>query len=108
MESDLDAYVTIYPNNGNEMETPVSTFSVVFNPEGKIVYEQVGAVVDRLEGNTQGKAAVFGLLHTAGLKMNASPGDAVFAFIQRFGHVGGMGKKLVKEKGSIKMVGQSK
>ncbi|GFH55689.1 hypothetical protein CTEN210_12165 [Chaetoceros tenuissimus] len=99
MEGDLDAYGTIYPINGDEMETQVSTFSVVFNPEGKIVYEQVGAVVDRLEGNTQGKAAVFGLLHTAGLKLKASPGDAVFGFIQRFGHVvGGMGRSWSRKK----------
>jgi len=90
---DLDSYGTIYPATGTEMETPVSVFCVVFNPEGKIVYEQVGAVVDRLEGNTQGKAAVFGMLHTAGLKLNASPGDFVFSNIQRIGHiVGGMGR----------------
>ena len=90
---DMDNYGTVYPATGTEMETPVSTFSVVFNPEGKIVYEQVGAVVDRLEGNTQGKAAIFGMLHTAGLKIPASPGDKVFAFIQRAGHVaGGLGR----------------
>jgi len=80
------------------METPVSVFSVVYNPEGKIVYEQVGAVVDRLEGNTQGKAAVFGLLHTAGLKLSASPGDQTFAFIQRLGHfVGNLGRSWSRE-----------
>jgi len=90
---DMDNYGTVYPATGNDMETPVSTFSVVFNPEGKIVYEQVGAVVDRLEGNTQGKAAIFGMLHTAGLKIPASPGDKVFSFIQRAGHVaGGLGR----------------
>jgi len=95
---DMDAYGTIYPATNTEMETPVSTFSVVWNPEGKIVYEQVGAVVDRLEGNTQGKAAVFGLLHTAGLKLSASPGDSFFAFIQRIGHfVGGQGRSWSEE-----------
>ena len=92
-DGDLDNYGTIYPATNTEMETPVSVFSVVFNPEGKIIYEQVGAVVDRLEGNTQGKAAVFGMLHTAGLKIPASPGDKPFAFIQRAGHViGGLGR----------------
>ena len=96
--ADLDSYGTIYPATGIEMETPVSVFSVVWNPEGKIVYEQVGAVVDRLEGNTEGKAAVFGMLHTAGLKLNASPGDKVFGFIQRIGHVvGGMGRSWSRE-----------
>jgi len=86
---DLDNFGTIFPATGNEMETPVSCFSVVWNPEGKIVYEQVGAVVDRLEGNTEGKAAVFGLLHVAGLKISASPGDKVFRLIQRLGNLSG-------------------
>jgi len=86
---DLDNYGTIMPATGIEMETPVSVFSVVYNPEGKIVYEQVGAVVDRFEGNTQGKAAVFGMLHTAGLKLNANPGDKLFSLIQRLGHAAG-------------------
>jgi hypothetical protein len=95
---DLDVYGTTYPATGTEMETPVSVFSVVWNPEEKIVYEQVGAVVDRLEGNTQGKAAVFGMLHTAGLKLNASPGDKVFSVIQRIGHlVGNMGRSWSRE-----------
>lgn len=99
MTGDLDNYGSIYPATGAEMETPVSVFSLVFNPDGKIIYEQVGAVVDRLEGNTQGKAAVFGLLHTAGLKISASPGDKIFALIQRFGHlVGGLGKSWSEEK----------
>lgn len=98
MTEDMDAYGTIYPANNAEMETPLSTFCAVWNPEGQIVYEQVGAVVDRLEGNTQGKAAVFGLLHTAGLKLSAAPGDGVFAFIQRVGHfVGGQGRSWTKE-----------
>lgn len=95
---DLDAFGDIYPATGIEMEAPVSVFSVVWTPEGKIIYEQVGAVVDRFEGNTQGKAAVFGLLHTAGLKLSASPGDAVFGAIQRIGHfLGGRGRSWSKE-----------
>mmetsp|Transcript_3823 Transcript_3823/g.5646 ORF Transcript_3823/g.5646 Transcript_3823/m.5646 type:complete len:259 (+) Transcript_3823:42-818(+) len=95
---DLDNYGTVYPATGISMETPVSVFSVVFNPEGQVIYEQVGAVVDRLEGNTEGKAAVFGMLHTAGLKLSASPGDKTFAFIQRVGHfVGGLGRSWSKE-----------
>lgn len=32
---------------GNCMETPVSVFSVVWTPDQNIIYEQVGAVVDR-------------------------------------------------------------
>mmetsp|Transcript_61574 Transcript_61574/g.70753 ORF Transcript_61574/g.70753 Transcript_61574/m.70753 type:complete len:256 (-) Transcript_61574:445-1212(-) len=95
---DLDSYGTIYPATRTEMETPISVFSVVWNPEGKIVYEFVGAVVDRLEGNTEGKAAVFGMLHTAGLKLNANPGDKIFSFIQRIGHLAGsMGRSWSRE-----------
>jgi len=95
---DLDSYGTIYPATGNQMETPVSCFCVVWNPEAKVIYEQVGAVVDRLEGNTEGKAAVFGLLHTAGLKLSANPGDKVFGFIQRLGHLAGnMGRSWSRE-----------
>lgn len=95
---DMNNYGTIYPATGNEMETPVSVFSVVWNPDGKIVYEQVGAVVDRLEGNTEGKAAVFGMLHTAGLKLSANPGDKVFSLIQRVGHLAGnLGRSWSRE-----------
>jgi len=88
---DLEVAGQVFPATGDEMETPVSVFSVVWNPSGKVVYEQVGAVVDRLEGNTQGKAAVFGLLHTAGLKLSGSPGNKVFQIMQRMGHLAGTG-----------------
>jgi hypothetical protein len=83
---DMHSFGQVYPATGKEMETPVSVFSMVFNPEGKVVYDQVGAVVDRHEGNTQGKAAVFGLLHAAGMRLSASPGDVVFSLIQRVSH----------------------
>ena len=79
----------VYPATGNKMETPVCVFSIVFNPEGKIVYKQVDAVFNRYEGNAQGRAAVFGMLHTIGLKVSATPGDKVFSFIQRIGHIAG-------------------
>lgn len=96
--ADLDAYGDIFPATNTEAEMPVSVFSVVWTPEGKIIYEQVGAVVDRLEGNTAGKAAVFGLLHTAGLKLEASPGSLVFRLIQRLGHaLGGRGRSWSRE-----------
>ena len=66
----------------------------------------MGAVVDRLEGNTQGKAAVFGMLHTAGLKLRAAPGDAVFSFIQRIGHILSRrtGEVMVQGRGYSKVV----
>lgn len=95
---DMNNYGTVYPATGDFMETPLSIFSVVWNPDEKIVYEQVGAVVDRLEGNTEGKAAVFGMLHTAGLKLSASPGDKVFGVLQRLGHfAGNMGRSWSRE-----------
>jgi hypothetical protein len=95
---DLVNFGTTYPATGTQMETPLSIFSVVWNPEGKIVYEQVGAVVDRFEGNTEGKAAIFGMLHAAGLKIPAQPGNKVFAFIQRLAHLAGnLGRSWSKE-----------
>mmetsp|Transcript_11434 Transcript_11434/g.26859 ORF Transcript_11434/g.26859 Transcript_11434/m.26859 type:complete len:261 (+) Transcript_11434:159-941(+) len=95
---DMNNYGTVYPATGFEMETPVSVFSVVWNPDGKIVYEQVGAVVDRLEGNTEGKAAIFGMLHAAGLKLSANPGDKVFSMVQRLGHLAGnLGRSWSRE-----------
>mmetsp|Transcript_21396 Transcript_21396/g.32722 ORF Transcript_21396/g.32722 Transcript_21396/m.32722 type:complete len:255 (+) Transcript_21396:540-1304(+) len=95
---DMDVFGDVFPATNKVCETPVSVFSVVWTPEGKIIYEQVGAVVDRFEGNTQGKAAVFGLLHTAGLKLNAQPGNASFSIIQRLGHFfGGRGRSWSKE-----------
>lgn len=36
-----------YEATGNFMETPVAVFSVVWTPDKNIIYEQVGAVVDR-------------------------------------------------------------
>ena len=97
-ENDLDMYGDIYPATNKRAETPLAVFSVVWNPEGQIVYEQVGAVVDRFEGNTQGKAAIFGLLHNVGLKIPASPGDKLFQFIQRVGHWrGNLGRSWSKE-----------
>lgn len=97
-EGDLDVYGQIYPATGVEAETPISVFSIVWTPQGKIIYEQVGAVVDRFEGNTQGKAAVFGLLHNAGLMISGSPGGVVTRFTQRMGHfIGGLGRSWSEE-----------
>ena len=69
---------------------PVSVLTIVWNPEGKFIYqsyEHVGAVVDRLEANAAGEAAVFELLHHAGLKTPANPGDKVFRCSQSVGHI---------------------
>ena len=97
-EADLDAFGDIFPATKTEAEMPVSVFSVVWTPDQKIIYEQVGAVVDRFEGNTEGKAAVFGLLHHAGLKLNANPGSKSFQLLQRLGHLlGGRGRSWSRE-----------
>lgn len=37
----------VFEATGNVMETPVSVFSIVWTPDQNIIYEQVGAVVDR-------------------------------------------------------------
>jgi len=99
-EAPLDAYGDLYSDGIGigEAEMPVGVFSVVWTPDEKIVYEQVGAVVDRFEGNTSGKAAVFGLLHHAGLKLEGSPGNPLFRILQRLGHaIGGRGRSWSRE-----------
>lgn len=74
---------------GNEMETPVSVFSVLWNSEGKIVYEQIGVVANRGDGNTGGKGNIFEMLQTAGTKLSANSGDMIFSLIQRLGDLAG-------------------
>jgi hypothetical protein len=49
------------------------------------------------EGNTQGKAAVFGLLHTAGIKLPGSPGSPLLRTLQRLGHLLGAGRSFSRE-----------
>ena len=39
--------------------------------------------LDRFEGNTKGKVAVFGLLDTAGLPLDVSVGNPVLVFAQK-------------------------
>ncbi|GMH49308.1 hypothetical protein TrRE_jg2652 [Triparma retinervis] len=68
------------------MDGPITITSIHWTPDKQIIYESVGNVVDRHEGNTAGKGAVFGLLHTAGLKIPGSPGSAVLRIQQRLGH----------------------
>lgn len=87
----------IYAGTGKTMETPAFVNSIVWNPDGKIIYEAVGNVVDRFEGNTEGKAAVFGILHTVGVSIPGTPGSAVFRIAQRIGNALGMGKSFSAE-----------
>ena len=52
----------------------------------------------RFEGNTEGKAAVFGMLHTAGIKIPGTPGSLFLQFVQRVGHVlGNSGRSFSRE-----------
>jgi hypothetical protein len=71
------------PPSGKKSVSPAFPFSVVWNPEGKIIYEHLTTAVDRFEGNTMGKVAVFGLLQTAGLPLENSVGNQVLVLQQK-------------------------
>jgi hypothetical protein len=72
------------PATGKQSVSPAFPFSLVWNPEGKIVFEHLTTAVDRFEGNTKGKVAVFGLLETAGISLNNNIGDPILIFQQKF------------------------
>jgi hypothetical protein len=86
------------PPTGNRSESPVMPFSIVWSPDGKIIYEHLTTAVDRFEGNTKGKVAVFGLLETAGLSINNNVGDPLLVFQQQLGSLTGAPKVFSKEK----------
>ncbi|KAL9187240.1 hypothetical protein ACHAXT_001343 [Thalassiosira profunda] len=65
--------------------SPVFPFSITWTPDGKIIYECLTTAVDRFEGNTKGKVAVFGLLETAGLPVDNSVGNPFLALAQKVG-----------------------
>jgi len=71
------------PATGNKCEAPVMPFSITFNPQGQVIYECLTTAVDRFEGNTGGKVAVFGLLETAGISLDNNVGNAVLVFQQK-------------------------
>lgn len=71
------------PATGQQSTSPAFPFSIVWNPEGKIIYEHLTTAVDRFEGNTMGKVAVFGLLESAGLPLDNSIGNQVLIFQQK-------------------------
>jgi hypothetical protein len=84
---------------GNRVETPLHMTSVVWNPDGQIVYQCISPPVDRFEGNTKGTGAVFGLLAGAGLGILATGnvGNPVFLGIQKLGAALGIGGKAWSE-----------
>lgn len=68
---------------GNKSVSPVMPFSVVWTPDGQIIYEHLTTALDRFEGNTMGKVAVFGLLESAGISLSNNVGDPFLTFQQK-------------------------
>ena len=71
------------PATGRQSTSPAFPFSVVWDPDGRVIFEHLGPAVDRFEGNTKGKVAVFGLLDTAGVPLDVSVGNPVLVFAQK-------------------------
>merc|ERR1719221_927858 len=65
--------------------SPAFPFSITWTPEGKIIYECLTTAVDRFEGNTKGKVAVFGLLETAGIPLDNGVGNPFLRITQKIG-----------------------
>ena len=78
----LDAFEA--PPTGRISVSPVMPFSIVWNPSGKVIYEHLTTALDRFEGNTMGKVAVFGLLETAGISLSNNVGDPILTLQQKF------------------------
>lgn len=71
------------PATGNTSKSPVFPFSITWTPDGKIIYECLTTAVDRFEGNTKGKVAVFGLLESAGLSLDNNVGNSLLVALQK-------------------------
>lgn len=71
------------PATGNRSISPVMPLSITFTPDAKIVYETLTTAVDRFEGNTMGKVAVFGLLETAGISLDNTVGNPILVLQQK-------------------------
>jgi hypothetical protein len=80
----LPATPVAVPATRRKSISPAFPFAVTWTPEGKIIYECLTTAVDRFEGNTKGKVAVFGLLETAGISLDNSVGNPWLAALQRF------------------------
>ena len=78
----IGSLVTLPPTQ-KRIETPIHVTSVVWNPEGKVVYEGISPPTDRFEGSTKGLGAVYGLLFGAGLAPPAQVGDLSLMLQQR-------------------------
>jgi len=71
------------PPTGTRIETPIHLTSLVWAPDGQLVYECISPPLDRFEGNTRGSGAVFGLLAGAGLTLPAQIGSPFLMVGQR-------------------------
>mmetsp|Transcript_4518 Transcript_4518/g.13000 ORF Transcript_4518/g.13000 Transcript_4518/m.13000 type:complete len:264 (-) Transcript_4518:426-1217(-) len=75
----------IEPTNAPYIGAPECR-SVVFNREGKIVYQTVGYVVDRFTGDTTGgRGAIFGQYAVMGKEIDAHPGAWSTVLLQKLG-----------------------
>jgi len=69
---------------GAKYIAPPEARSVIFNDEGKIVYQSVGYVVDRFTGDTTGgRGAVFGQYAVMGQEIDAGVGSPATILLQR-------------------------
>jgi len=79
---------------GNSVISPVMPFSVVWTPDETIIYEHLTTALDRFEGNTKGKVAVFGLFESAGISLPNNVGDPVLVFQQKLNNILLKGSKI--------------
>uniref|UniRef100_A0A7S0CNJ2 Uncharacterized protein n=1 Tax=Proboscia inermis TaxID=420281 RepID=A0A7S0CNJ2_9STRA len=71
----------------NKCVSPVIPFSIVWTPDEEIIYEHLTTAMDRFEGNTMDKVAVFALLQTAGVSAPSTVGDWILTLQQKLGRL---------------------
>ncbi len=80
----LAGSLTSMPPSNRRAITPAFPFSATWTPSGQLIYESLSQAVDRFEGNTKGRVAVFGLLQSAGLPLPSDSQLPLFQKIIRF------------------------
>jgi len=72
-----------------QVECPIETNSLTFSPDGKIKHFTVGYVADKMEGNTKGQGAAFGLYAGVGqenlINFVTSPSRVITDYIADIG-----------------------
>lgn len=69
---------------GAKYIAPPEARSIIFNEEGKIIYQSVGYVTDRFTGdNTGGRGAVFGQYFVMGQEIDAGVGSPATILLQK-------------------------